>query len=88
MTEPALTVRFFARLREELGTDTLAVPPRPGLTTGDLLRQLAARGGAWRQLDSGRPVLVAVNRVMAKARHPGPRRRRGRLFPAGHRRLT
>ncbi|HBM50401.1 MAG TPA: molybdopterin synthase sulfur carrier subunit, partial [Marinobacter sp.] len=36
MTEPTLTVRFFARLREELDTDSLSLPATDGQTVDDL----------------------------------------------------
>ncbi|WP_396622440.1 molybdopterin converting factor subunit 1 [Marinobacter sp. W-8] len=66
MTEPTLTVRFFARLREELGTETLTLPASEHQTVEDLLTHLASRGGAWAQLTGGQPVMVAVNQSMAK----------------------
>lgn len=61
-----ITVKFFARLREELGTATLNVEAEPNLTAGRLLHQLAARGGNWAQLDGALPVMIAVNQVMTK----------------------
>ncbi|MDL0432370.1 molybdopterin converting factor subunit 1 [Marinobacter sp. TBZ242] len=61
-----ITVKFFARLREELDTATLNVDARPGLTAGQLLHELAARGGNWTQLDGAQPVMIAVNQVMTK----------------------
>lgn len=66
MSNETLTVRFFARLREELDTEALELPAEPGLTAGDLLTQLAARGGAWSQLQGGQPVMIAVNQTMAR----------------------
>lgn len=66
MSIETLTVRFFARLREELDTEALELPAEPGLTAGDLLTQLAARGGAWSQLQGGQPVMIAVNQTMAR----------------------
>ena len=56
MSNNTITVRFFARLREELATDMLTLEPTPGLTAGQLLAQLAAKG--------------AINQTMAKASHP------------------
>lgn len=61
-----ITVKFFARLREELDTAALDVEARPGLTAGGLLWELAAKGGNWTQLNDGQPVMIAVNQVMAK----------------------
>lgn len=65
-TDNTITVKFFARLREELDTTTLAVEAEPGLTAGQLLHNLAARGGHWAQLDGAQPVMIAVNQVMTK----------------------
>lgn len=66
MKEPTLTVRFFARLREELGTETLTLPASEHQVVADLLAHLASRGGSWAQLTDGQPVMVAVNQAMAK----------------------
>ena len=70
MTEPTLTVRLFARLREELGTESLTLPASEHQTVADLLTQLASRGGVWTQLTDGQPVMVAVNQTMAKPSSP------------------
>ncbi|WP_286221669.1 MoaD/ThiS family protein [Marinobacter apostichopi] len=66
MTADTFTVRFFARLREELDTEKLTLPAEPGLTTGAILASLAERGGAWGQLQGKQPVMIAVNQAMAK----------------------
>lgn len=65
-TDNTISVKFFARLREELDTETLTVAAEPGLTAGRLLQDLAARGGNWTQLDGAQPVMIAVNQVMTK----------------------
>lgn len=65
-----LTVRFFARLREELGVEELSVESEPGLTAGRVLEQLASKGGPWTQLTGAQPVMIAVNQAMAKANTP------------------
>ena len=65
-TDNSITVKFFARLREELDTTTLTVDAEPGLTAGQLLHNLATRGGHWAQLDGAQPVMIAVNQVMTK----------------------
>lgn len=70
MTEPTLTVRLFARLREELGTESLTLPASEHQTVADLLTLLASQGGAWTQLTDGQPVMVAVNQTMAKPSSP------------------
>ncbi|MFV8571965.1 molybdopterin converting factor subunit 1 [Marinobacter sp. SBS5] len=66
MTDQTITVRFFARLREELGTEQLTLPANKGQTAGDLLAELASRGGPWTQLQGDQPVMVAINQAMAK----------------------
>ncbi len=62
-----ITVLYFARLREALGTgsETIAVPA--GVRDLEGLRALlVARGGVWAQeLAPGKPVRAAVNQAMA-----------------------
>jgi len=58
-----ITVLYFARLREALGTgsERLALPPAVGNLNG-LRALLVARGGVWAQeLAPGKAVRVAVN---------------------------
>lgn len=69
-TDNTITVKFFARLREELDTASLSVEATPGLTAGALLHSLAEKGGAWAQLDGAQPVMIAVNQVMTKPDKP------------------
>ena len=61
-----ITVKFFARLREELDTTSMTLEAEPGLTANRLLRDLAAQGGSWAQLSGAQPVMIAVNHEMAK----------------------
>lgn len=61
-----ISVRFFARLREELGVDSEPMTLAAGGTVADLVSELAARDGAWRQLRDGTPVMTAVNQVMVR----------------------
>lgn len=70
MTDQILTVRFFARLREELGTEQLTLAAEKDQTAGDLLAELASRGGPWAQLQGGQPVMIAINQAMAKPATP------------------
>lgn len=70
MTDNTITVRFFARLREELDTETLTIEAKPGLTAGDVLADLAGKGGCWRQLQGDQPVMIAINQAMAKPGSP------------------
>ncbi|MDO3721699.1 molybdopterin converting factor subunit 1 [Marinobacter sp. chi1] len=67
MSNDSITIRFFARLREELGTEQLTLPASPGLTAGDILADLALRSGPWAQLDGDQPIMIAVNQTMSKA---------------------
>ena len=61
-----ITLRFFASVREALGTsqEKLALPP--GVATVGAVRQhLVARGGVWEQaLNEQRPLRMAFNQVM------------------------
>lgn len=61
-----ITVLYFARFREKLGSEREALAlPAPATVQG-LLDLLVARGGAWaEQLGGERAVLVAVNQQMA-----------------------
>jgi sulfur-carrier protein len=64
----AVTVLYFARLREALGCDSeqLALPA-DARTVGALRDLLRARGGAWElELAAAKPVRVAVNQTMAR----------------------
>lgn len=70
MTDATITVRFFARLREELETESLQLPAQPELTAGGLLQHLAQRGGPWQQLTGSQPVMIAVNQAMARPDTP------------------
>lgn len=64
-----ITLRFFASVREALGTsnETLALPA--GATTvGDVRAHLVARGGKWAAaLGEGRALRMACNQVMCAA---------------------
>ena len=63
-----ITVLYFARLREALGTSSerIALPAGVGNMEG-LRALLMARGGAWeRELAPGKPVRAAVNQAMAR----------------------
>jgi molybdopterin synthase sulfur carrier subunit len=62
-----VTVLYFARLREALGTasEQLALPPAVRDLEG-LRALLVARGGAWeKELAPGKAVRAAVNQAMA-----------------------
>ena len=62
-----LTLLYFARLRETLGTGSEKVEAAPSVTdVAELLDWLRARGGAWNdELAPSRLLRVAVNQEMA-----------------------
>jgi sulfur-carrier protein len=62
-------VRFFASLREALGTgQELLILPAQVLTAGDARAYLRQRGGAWADaLAEGRAVRIAYNQEMTDA---------------------
>jgi molybdopterin synthase sulfur carrier subunit len=62
-----ITVLYFARLRETLGTNSEQVTLPAGVQDLEGLRaMLVARGGAWEQeLAPSKPVRAAVNQTMA-----------------------
>ncbi|HET9699844.1 MAG TPA: molybdopterin converting factor subunit 1 [Burkholderiales bacterium] len=62
-----LTLLYFARLRETLGTPSERVQPAATVTdVAELLDWLRARGGAWNdELAPSRSLRVAVNQEMA-----------------------
>lgn len=70
MADNTVTIRYFARLREELETDSESLACADGQTAGDLLARLASRGGPWQQLADGQPVMIAVNQAMARPETP------------------
>lgn len=67
-----ITLLYFARLRETLGTGLEKLDLPVGVATLDGVRALlAARGGAWAQeLAAGRAFRAAVNQVVAAADTP------------------
>lgn len=67
--EPTVTIKFFASLRESLGTDEVTAPLSEGATVADLIHALTARGAPWDSLEGDRPVLAAVNQAMVKPSH-------------------
>ncbi|MES2261622.1 MAG: molybdopterin converting factor subunit 1 [Pseudomonadota bacterium] len=67
-----ITLRFFASVRETLGTstETVALPDGVG-TVGDVRAFLVARGAAWEQaLGEGRALRMACNQVMCQPDTP------------------
>lgn len=67
-----VTLKFFASVREQLGTsgETLAVPAGVA-TVGQLREHLAARGGEWATALGGQRALrMACNQVMCGEQAP------------------
>jgi molybdopterin synthase sulfur carrier subunit len=63
-----IRVRYFASLREAVGTGEETLPPEQAGTVAEIRARLRERGGAWAEaLHEGRPVLAAVNQQMARA---------------------
>ena len=67
-----VTIRYFASLREALGTDVESVSLPAGVTNAGQLRAwLRGRGGRWAELlAEGRAVRVAVDQNIAAASTP------------------
>ena len=68
----SLTLLYFARLREALGTGSEKVEPAASVTdVAELLDWLRARGDAWSdELGPSRSLRVAVNQEMADLATP------------------
>ncbi|MGZ3254120.1 MAG: molybdopterin converting factor subunit 1 [Burkholderiaceae bacterium] len=64
-----IELRFFASVRESLGTSQESVAlPEQVKTVGDVRRYLRERGGVWVEaLAEGRPLRMAYNHVMIDA---------------------
>lgn len=61
-----IQVRFFAAIREALGTDAMHIQTSAP-TLGALRDELAARGGVWADaLGRGRAVRMALDQTMAE----------------------
>ena len=61
-----INLRFFASVREALGTSATSLSvPREVTTVGDVRSLLVARGGVWAEtLGDGRALRMAFNQVM------------------------
>ena len=67
-----IQLKFFASLREAVGTGSESVSLPPEVTTAGQVRDfLRARGGAWADaLAEGRALRIALNQQMADAAAP------------------
>jgi sulfur-carrier protein len=63
-----VTLKFFASVREAVGTSTEVLElPEGGQTVAGIRALLVARGGAWAQaLGEGRALRMACNQVMCQ----------------------
>lgn len=60
-----IKVLYFARLRESVGIAEEMLNVADGISVGDLMKLLAARGSQWQQeFDGCRLVRAAVNQVL------------------------
>ncbi len=70
MAESSIDIRFFASLRERLGTGEERIPAEGIACVGDVLERLRQRGSEWASLLDDDRVLMAVNQAMAKGETP------------------
>ncbi|PLY14425.1 MAG: molybdopterin converting factor subunit 1 [Sedimenticola sp.] len=62
-----IKVLYFARLREQLDTESEQLELAAGSTLSSLLAQLTARGGVWQDtFGNDQLVMMAVNQEMAE----------------------
>ncbi|MGM0451400.1 MAG: MoaD/ThiS family protein, partial [Pseudomonadota bacterium] len=70
MADPSIAIRFFASLRERLGTSEEQLPAEGITCVRDILEQLRRRGDEWAELLDDDCVLMAVNQAMAREATP------------------
>ena len=70
MADAPIAIRFFASLRERLGTGQEALPAEGIACVRDVLDQLRQRGSEWAELLDDDCVLMAVNQAMAREATP------------------
>ncbi|XOZ32296.1 molybdopterin converting factor subunit 1 [Halomonadaceae bacterium KBTZ08] len=70
MADTCITLRFFASLRERLGTSEALLPAEGVACIGDIRQRLQQRGDEWAELLGDERVLMAVNQAMARADTP------------------
>jgi len=64
-----IKVLFFARLREQLSTDSLQMPASENMTTELIRQQLANTDDLWAKVMSADSLLVAVNQQITDWSH-------------------
>lgn len=65
-----IEVLFFARLRDQLGSDSLTVETVENDNVSKLCERLIAEHPDWREPLSQEGLLLAVNQVLVKSSHP------------------
>lgn len=56
-----IKVLFFARIREQLNTESIELQARDGLTTGCIREQLSKTDNIWQKTMAENNLLIAVN---------------------------
>jgi sulfur-carrier protein len=64
-----IKVLFFARLREQLSTDSLLLPVSENITTEQIRQQLAQTNPIWAKVMNADSLLVAVNHQITDWSH-------------------
>lgn len=64
-----VTILFFARLREQLATQSLQLPASENLTTENIRQHLSKTNALWAKLMSADSLLVAVNQEVTDWSH-------------------
>lgn len=64
-----IKVLFFARLREQLSTDSLQIPLSENMTTEHIRQQLANTDDLWAKVMAADSILVAVNQQITDWSH-------------------
>lgn len=70
MADSQIAIRFFASLRERLGTGEEQLPAEGIACVRDVLEQLRQRSSDWASLLGDDQVLMAVNQAMARETTP------------------
>lgn len=70
MAESSIAIRFFASLRERLGTGEEQLPAEGLACVRDVREQLQKRGDEWAEMLGDDCVLMAVNQAMAREETP------------------
>ena len=64
-----ITILFFARLREQLSTDSLQISASDNMTTEDIRQKLAKKNDVWAKVLAADNLLIAVNQQITDWSH-------------------